>query len=87
MSDYDPLPCANQDCGQRAVEFDSPFAPFCSRECQRAKAWRQMLAALELTSGNIRSLGPAGAIPPPYEVWLEVVDAAINSAGPDSMSG
>lgn len=42
-----------------------------------------LLAALKVTAGNIRSLGPAGALgalPEPYKVWLAVVDAAIAKA-------
>lgn len=41
-----------------------------------------MLAALETTRGNIRSLGPAGALPEPYLPWLAVVDDAIAKAQP-----
>lgn len=39
-----------------------------------------VLAILKTTAGNIRSLGPAGALgalPTPYEVWLAEVEAAI----------
>lgn len=36
-----------------------------------------LLVAMEVTAKNIRSLGPAGAIPEPYKIWLDVVDAAI----------
>lgn len=42
-----------------------------------------MLSALEVTLGNILSLGPAGAlddVPMPYRVWAEVVQAAIDRA-------
>ncbi len=39
-----------------------------------------MLAALKTTAANIRSLGPAGALPEPYTVWLRVVDEAIAAA-------
>lgn len=43
-----------------------------------------MLAALKATAGNIRSLGPAGALShvpfAPYQEWLAVVDAAIAKA-------
>jgi hypothetical protein len=41
-----------------------------------------MLQALKTTAGNIRSLGPAGAIPEPYKVWLDVVENAIAKATP-----
>jgi hypothetical protein len=40
----------------------------------------KLLDALKTTAGNIRSLGPAGAIPTPYEHWLRVVDDAIAKA-------
>jgi hypothetical protein len=39
-----------------------------------------LLAALRVTAGNIRSLGPAGAldaIPDSYRIWLQVVEDAI----------
>lgn len=39
-------------------------------------AW-ELLEALKTTAGNIRSLGPAGAIREPYTPWLGVVEAAI----------
>jgi uncharacterized protein (UPF0128 family) len=42
-----------------------------------------MLAALEVTLGNIMSLGQAGAlesVPMPYRVWAEVVRSAIEKA-------
>jgi len=39
-----------------------------------------MLDALQVTAGNIRSLGPAGALPEPYTVWLRVVEDAIATA-------
>lgn len=37
-------------------------------------------SALRVTAGNIRDLGPAGAIPVPYEVWLRIVDEALVAA-------
>ena len=39
----------------------------------------KMRAALEVTEGNIRSLGPAGALAPfePYREWLGVVREAL----------
>ncbi len=39
-----------------------------------------LLEALRTTAGNIRSLGPAGALPEPYREWLRVVDEAIAKA-------
>lgn len=42
-----------------------------------ADAYREMLEALRVTEGNIRSLGPAGAIPFPYQEWLAVVQGAL----------
>lgn len=45
-----------------------------------------MLEALRVTSGNIRSLGPSGALGPvftPYKIWLRVVDDAIRLAERD----
>lgn len=46
-----------------------------------------LLAALEVTAGNIRSLGPAGALEPyaPYREWLAVVDAALSEARGESV--
>jgi len=46
-------------------------------------AAHELLEALKTTAGNIRSLGPAGAlgsVPMEYERWLAVVDAAIAKA-------
>lgn len=40
----------------------------------------EMLKALETTAGNIRSLGPAGALHESYTEWLRVVEAAIAKA-------
>jgi len=42
-----------------------------------------MLAALQVTLGNIMSLGPSGAlesVPMPYRVWADVVKSAIDKA-------
>lgn len=42
-----------------------------------------MLDALKTTAGNIRSLGPAGAlsaVPVEYREWLRVIDSAIADA-------
>ena len=47
------------------------------------EAHKAMLEALEVTLGNIMSLGPAGAlesVPMPYRVWAEVVRSAIERA-------
>ena len=40
-----------------------------------------MLEALKVSAGNIRSLGPAGAIEPftPYRIWLRFVEEAITA--------
>lgn len=40
-----------------------------------------LLDALKVTRGNLRSLGPAGAIGP-YDVWRRIVDDAIESVEP-----
>ena len=43
----------------------------------------EMLGVLKVTAGNIRSLGPAGALDKvwgAYEVWLRVVEDAIRKA-------
>lgn len=42
----------------------------------------KLLEALQITRGNIASLGPAGALTPytPYQEWLAMVDAAIAKA-------
>ena len=53
------------------------------KEGRKAHAHAEMLAALEVTLGNIMSLGPAGAlesVPMPYRVWAEVVRSAIEKA-------
>lgn len=39
-----------------------------------------MLATLKTTAGNIRSLGPAGAVGESYREWLKVVEDAIAAA-------
>lgn len=49
-------------------------------ELRAAKAYDTMLAVLRVTAGNIRSLGPAGAIPFEYREWLAAIDAAISLA-------
>lgn len=49
---------------------------------QPAAADKEMLEALQVTAGNIRSLGLAGAIPEPYKIWLSVVEDAIVKAAP-----
>lgn len=39
---------------------------------------------LKITAGNIRSLGPAGAlenVPRPYRIWLDEVEKALAAAG------
>lgn len=43
-----------------------------------------LLEALEITAGNIKSLGPAGALGPgrEYEAWLQLVDRAIRRCRP-----
>ena len=53
------------------------------KEGRKARAHAEMLAALEVTLGNIMSLGPAGALESvlmPYRVWAEVVKSAIEKA-------
>lgn len=47
-----------------------------------AELIRELLDALLTTAGNIRSLGPAGALQPytEYREWLAVVEAAIAKA-------
>jgi len=40
----------------------------------------ELLEVLQVTAGNIRSLGPAGAIPHPYKEWLGAVESAIARA-------
>jgi hypothetical protein len=43
-----------------------------------------LMEALAVTAGNIKSLGPAGALGPgqEYEAWLELVEAAIRRCRP-----
>lgn len=43
---------------------------------------KELLEALQITRGNIASLGPAGALTPytSYQEWLAMVDAAIAKA-------
>jgi len=53
------------------------------KEGRKARAHAEMLAALQVTLGNIMSLGPAGAlesVPMPYRVWADVVKSAIDKA-------
>lgn len=40
----------------------------------------ELLEALKVTAGNIKSLGPAGHLPEPYTIWLKVVEDAIAKA-------
>lgn len=60
---------------------------------KRQEAYAAMLEVLKVTAGNIRSLGPAGAlgtIYAPYTVWLRVVEDAIQlaeSAGAKTTQG
>jgi hypothetical protein len=62
----------------RALQFQS------DHEIDRLlKQNKELLAALRVTAGNIRSLGPAGgldAIPDSYRIWLQVVEDAIATA-------
>lgn len=54
-----------------------------NEEGRKALVHAEMLAALQVTLGNIMSLGPAGAlesVPMPYRVWADVVKAAIDKA-------
>lgn len=63
-------------CGEYTI-FNSP------EDVRLMVAAPDMLEALKTTAGNIRSLGPAGAltrIPMEYREWLAVVDAAIAKA-------
>lgn len=46
---------------------------------ERTDPIAEALTTLRVTAGNIRSIGPAGAldlVPVPYRVWLERVEAA-----------
>lgn len=45
-------------------------------------AFLAMLNILRVTAGNIRSLGPAGALEPfePYRLWLALIEDAIKQA-------
>lgn len=48
--------------------------------CERDEQIARMREALQTTAGNIRSLGPAGAldqVPMPYQRWLAAVEAAL----------
>jgi hypothetical protein len=46
----------------------------------QVRAYWKMLAALDVTVGNIKSLGPAGALGESYRVWLRVVEEAKEDA-------
>lgn len=48
-------------------------------EARKLAAVDDLLEALQITRGNIASLGPAGALTPytSYQEWLAMVDAAI----------
>lgn len=65
-----PLVCAHGQLG-RSCEI-----------CERDARIARMRQALVTTAGNIRSLGPAGAlerVPEPYTIWLAVVEEAIRA--------
>ena len=51
-------------------------------EARKLAAVDDLLEALQITRGNIASLGPAGALTPytSYQEWLAMVDAAIAKA-------
>jgi len=53
--------------------------------CDRDAVIAEMVEALSVTAGNIRSLGPAGDIGPyaVYQPWLKVVEDAIARAAPN----
>lgn len=65
---------------QQAMAFFGLIDP--AALSQPAAADKEMLEALQVTAGNIRSLGLAGAIPEPYKIWLSVVEDAIVKAAP-----
>lgn len=51
--------------------------------CEKDQRIDRLVEVLRTTAGNIRSLGPAGAldmVPEPYQRWLAGVEAAINEA-------
>lgn len=71
--------CAETDEGARALYEHPPAAQLAT--AQQIDAMR---AALEVTLGNIMSLGPAGAlasVPTPYRVWAQVVAEALGQEG------
>jgi hypothetical protein len=60
-----------------------PLQAIDERMAELVRQRTALLAALRVTAGNIRSLGPAGAldaIPESYRRWLQVVEDAIASA-------
>lgn len=51
--------------------------------CEKDATIARLVEVLEVTAGNIRSLGPAGdLVPVPYRVWLAVVEDAIKGVKP-----
>lgn len=68
-------------CELMLLDDPDPFAEanaeFIVRACN---AHDEMLEALRTTAGNIRSLGPAGALGESYREWLRVVEDAIARA-------
>lgn len=74
-----------------AVRWPSGFDSAMPDEAtaRRCAAALLLLETLKTTAGNIRSLGPAGAlnaVPYPYREWLRVVEAAIGAASISSGS-
>lgn len=63
-------------CGNDIRCSHGEFACSCGL-CERDTLIADLVEVLKTTAGNIRSLGPAGAIGREYEVWLRVVEEAI----------
>lgn len=66
-------------CGND-VSCEHGRCPMDCPACDRETALEDALEALKVTAGNIRSLGPAGALAPvPYREWLKIVEKGIDS--------
>lgn len=73
--------------GNHGYEYQCEIDAACVAQ---ANLTADLLEVLKVTAGNIRSLGPAGALdvlPAPYLEWLRVVDGAIAKATSSTEQG
>lgn len=88
-----PLACREADHAlavKAGLRADTPIAQLSVHQfaeairAEEAAKRDALVKILKTTAGNIRSLGPAGAldqVPMPYRIWLEEVEKALAAAG------